>query len=318
MDLYTGPGHDHDHHLDTVGAYEWWYVDALSPDGEWGVVVIQFRGMPMSPEYLEAIETSTGRPVDHCGYAVSVYHRTTRVGFAFREIESSSFIPPDGIFEVDTAHPDLPQSIRVRIEVADSPLQDTGVRSGDHGWVLVAPRVQATVSLTLAENGVPMVEAGWTGLAYRDHNFGSHPLHEAFGDWYWGRVHADDRTIVYLAVPDAIEPFIMCGEIGEGASTLSPWADVHLEVDRVRPSIMGLMAGRRVTLIGTDPRGREARLTCHNRHVVEDGPFYQRYLSDWRLDGINLGRGTSEYMRASRLGAAWIRPFLRLPLFRHG
>ena len=318
MDLFTGIGHDHDHQLDANGAYEWWYVDALSPDGEWGVVVILFRGMPMSPSYLEAIEAERGRPTDHCGYAVSVYHRTRRVAFAFREIDAKHFAAPDLVFEVDSTHPDLPQSIHVRVEVGESPLQDTGSASGDHGWVLVAPRVEASVSLSLAEHGIEMVRTAWSGLAYRDHNYGSRPLHGDFGDWYWGRVHAADRTLVYLATPNAASPILFCGEVGEGASVLLPWTDVRMETDRMRPSMMGLITGRRITLTGTDPRGHEARLICHNRHVVEDGPFYQRYLSDWSLDGIDLGRGTSEYMLASRLGAAWIRPFLRLPLFRHG
>ena len=197
MDLYTGTGHDHDHQLDANGAYEWWYVDALSADGEWGVVV-----------------------ADHCGYAVSVYHRTDRVAFAFREVDANEFVVPDTVFEVDTTHPDLPQSIHVRIEVGDSPLQDAGSPTGDHGWVLVAPRAEASVSLSLAENGVVMVKAGWSGLAYRDHNFGSRPLHDDFGDWFWGRVHAPDRTLVFLATPDAASPVIYCGEVGEDRHSL--------------------------------------------------------------------------------------------------
>ena len=318
MDLLTGSGHDHDHQLDANGAYEWWYVDALSPDGEWGVVVILFRGMPMSPTYLQEIDNQTGRPADHCGYAVSVYHRTSRVGFAFREVDASTFSAPGQVFEVDTAHPAVPQSIHVRVEVDSSPLQDTGTASGDHGWVLVAPRVRSSVSLSLAENGVTMVKAAWEGLAYRDHNYGTRPLQADFGDWFWGRVHTDDRTLVYLAAPDAARPFLLCGEVVDDGSSVAPWSDVQIRVEQVRPSIMGLMAGRRITLTGTDPRGRTARLHCHNRHVVEDGPFYQRYLSEWSLDGADLGRGTSEYMLASRLGARWIRPFLRLPFFRHG
>ena len=62
MDVTFGPLHDHCRFLDASGAYEWWYIDALSPDGEWGAVVIIFRGMPMSPDYLKA-QPGTASPV---------------------------------------------------------------------------------------------------------------------------------------------------------------------------------------------------------------------------------------------------------------
>jgi len=318
MDLFSGTAHDHDHQLDGNGAYEWWYVDALSPDGEWGVVVILFRGMPMSPAYLDDIDLGKGAPLDHCGYAVSVYHRTKRVAFAFREIPASDLHVPDHVFDVDTTLVDVPTSIRVRVEIQGTALTDSGSSTSDHGWVLVAPRVKARVELALAENGITMAAASWKGLAYRDHNFGPRPLHADFKDWLWGRVHAEDRTFVYLATPQAATPFQFCGEIREGATELLPWTDLRIETDHHRPTIMGLVAPRRVTVVGTDPNGHQARLICQNRYVVEDGPFYQRYLSEWSLDGIPVGRGTSEYMNAARLGDRWIRPFLRLPFFRHG
>ena len=227
MDLLTGTAHDHNHFLNGNGAYEWWYVDALSPDGDWGVVVILFRGMPMSPSYLDAIDAGKGAPAEHCGYAVSVYHRTERVAFAFREIPSDAFRVPESVVDLDTVHPEVPTSIRVRVQIAGAPLQDSGVAAGEHGWVLVAPRADATVEIALAEHGVTMAHASWSGLAYRDHNYGARPLPADFGDWLWGRVHAEDRTLVYLSVPDAASPFTFCGEIMEGASALQP-IDLHV------------------------------------------------------------------------------------------
>jgi len=46
--------------------------------------------------------------------------------------------------------------------------------------------------------------------------------------------------------------------------------------------------------------------------VVENGPFYQRYYSDWIVNGVHIkDRGMSEYMDCARYQRAWIRPFLR-------
>lgn len=337
MQFYTGPSHDVSHHLEASGAYEWWYVDALEPSADstgrpaWGVVVILFRGMPMSPAYLAQQRRSQDRtqgstqgsqPRHHCGMAVSIYYGTRRVAFAFREIPEEQFCVPRTEFAVDTAHPEVPQALRVRVVMDESPFPDSpGAFQEDapidaHAWVLVAPRVRASVQLEIEEYGVVMASASWTGLAYRDHNLGVRPLQADFRDWYWGRVHADDRTFVFLATPDARTPFIAAGEVSSDGRQWLPWQDVRFEAEKVRISMMGLRSGRRSRLVGTDRAGVERVLVCSHRWVVENGPFYQRYLSEWSLDGRGLGRGTSEYMNASRLGHPWTWPFLRLPFFR--
>jgi len=318
MDLLFGPDHDIDHHHTAHGAYEWWYVDALSPDGEWGVVVIQFRGMPMSPAYLQAQRRGSASPDDHCGYAVSVYHHGRRIAFAFREIAGSAFRVPVHTFEVETRHPDQADSLSVRVTTQPSPLHSKGSYDADHAWVLVAPRVQATVELSLREHGVELATAQWSGLAYRDHNTGRRPLQADFGDWYWGRVHGPDATVVFLITPDAAEPFQFCGTVRQGADHVDAWTDLQVDLQRHRPTMMGLWAARTIVVRGRTADGTVHEAICHQQRIVENGPFYQRYLSHWTLDGVPQGQGTSEYMRADRLGRSWLQPFLRLPFFRHG
>ena len=195
MNLYTGPLHDIDHQLTDLGAYEWWYVDSLSPDGEWGVVLIQFRGMPMSPQYLRSQESGVrsqeGVPsrgatsIENCGYAVSVYHKGARIAFAFRGVPASRFSVPGDVWEFDTALPGQSAAIRIHAEVEPSPMQNTGAGNDPHSWVLVAPRTKARVRVELVERGLVLSEAEWSGLAYRDHNYGSNPMQADFKDWYY-------------------------------------------------------------------------------------------------------------------------------------
>lgn len=326
MQVLGGHTFDHAHLLSGPGSYEWWYVDAQSDDGEWGIVVIVFRGMPMSPDYLAAVTD----PGNHCGYAVSVYHHGARIATAFHGVaeEQCSFSQTDcdvragdvsirraedGSYVVHAnTHVDTqPQSVRITAVCA--PLSAPAGRASEpepHAWILAAPRLSAKVEVAFVETGVVRAEARWQGMGYHDHNLGVRPMQADHGDWYWGRVHDADRTIVYLATPGATQPCMWVGVADEQG--LHSCSDARVSIGRRRFSFMGLHSGRTLTCSGLLPTGEELQISCVNSTVVENGPFYQRYLSDWTVNGIAVSnRGMSEYMDCSRYSQAWIRPFLR-------
>ncbi|WP_322570634.1 hypothetical protein [Rhodohalobacter sp.] len=37
----------------------------------------------------------------------------------------------------------------------------------------------------------------FSGIGYHDHNIGQEPMKESFRDWYWGRYHFEEFTLVY-------------------------------------------------------------------------------------------------------------------------
>jgi carotenoid 1,2-hydratase len=330
MQVLFGDSHDICHELDAPGAYEWWYTDARSADGQWGFVVILFRGMPMSPDYLA--EQAQGRrphPRDHCGYAVSVYHRGKRVLQAFRGVERTrcSFsttstdvvVGPctlagmaDGAWRivVDTSHPDAPRrvtidaTIRRRHPLASSDAPFTH----DHGWVLVAPDADADVRVQMFEDGIRRVDASWAGRAYRDHNMGRRAMQDDFDTWWWGRVHNDTSATVYLAVPDATEPFAWAATFD--AQGMHEHRDVHVVAVARRRTLMGL---REATRLHLDAGAWSMGVDQHM--VIDDGPFYRRYLATMHADARSA-IGISEDMHVRRYRAAWIRPFLRTPWLR--
>ncbi len=340
MQITFGPQNDHCRFLDENGAYEWWYIDALSPNGEWGVVVIVFRGMPMSPDYLAAQSRGTN-PSDHCGYTVSIYHHGKRIYFAFRGINepdlSNANINIDlndiGHFnansiEVNTSIPSLRRSATIKITTSqaagpsqsEAPSQAAGPSQSEapsgHGWSLTAPRTPCAVRLVIREDGVDRADAEWEGVAYRDHNWGQRAMQADFHHWYWGRVHGANRTIVYLAAPSDASTNAWAGEV-DVTGKITPWTNVVVAPSHHRPTMLGLWAPKTVKVTGTDAEGRAVTVISTHDEVVEDGPFYQRYLSRWNVNGADLGVGTSEYMNVARYKRAWIRPFLRLPWFRH-
>ncbi|MBK6290231.1 MAG: hypothetical protein IPF59_00535 [Ignavibacteria bacterium] len=320
MQLLTGYPHDSCHHLNGPGAYEWWYVDALSADAEWGVVMIVFRGMPMSPNYLDDPNDLTG------GYSLSVYHRGVRVAFAFAgeplddPSGKSEFTKLDEgrhVCRIDATMPGIKRSARVEVVLSGEGAAPSKEEfTADHGWVLAAPRSPCTVHIELAEGGRTTVDETFETLAYHDHNMGRRAMSDDFREWFWGRVHASDRTYVYLATPNATTPFSWVGEVDD-RGLVTPWTDVDFTYEYPWLSFMGLSLHRRVMIHGLGADGVRRLLICDNVRACENGPFYQRYISRWTLNGVDIGSGTSEFMHVRRLRARWIRPFLRLPWIFH-
>ena len=55
--------------------YAWWYVDALSDDGQYGITVIAFIGSVFSPYYAFARRKGPADPLNHCAINVAVYRK---------------------------------------------------------------------------------------------------------------------------------------------------------------------------------------------------------------------------------------------------
>jgi len=324
MQVLTGEGHDGCHWCNQPGAYEWWYVDARDVTGEWGAVVILFRGMPMSPDYLAAAGSNRVHPTDSCGYSVSLYHRDERIAMAFRGVDASRcsfadsptvvvgpaalhFEASELIVNVDTADDRQPQRVVLRMELrapwdgtsSDAPFQD------QHGWVLASPYLEGTLYVEVHQNRQCMVRRSLSVTGYHDHNMGRRSMQSDFGDWHWGRFHVDGGTFVFLSTTD----FCWAGRVdGDG---IWPWENVRCFIKRRRLGLLGLVSPKGLTLEGTGSPGQ--RVTIEHKRVLEDGPFYQRYSSRCFFDDGRVVDGYGEYMNIRRFTRAWIRPFLRLP-----
>ena len=60
------------------GGYVWWYVDALSDDGDHGITVIAFLGSVFSPYYAWARRHGSCDPLRHCALNVALYGKRRR------------------------------------------------------------------------------------------------------------------------------------------------------------------------------------------------------------------------------------------------
>lgn len=268
----------------TRNGYAWWYLDALSDDGEFGLVLIAFIGSVFSPYYAHArrragLAGSGGvDPQGHNAFNLSLYRRGAKVWTMTergarglqREAAQLQVGPSSLHWRGDTLHAridelSVPWPRRVRGEIrlhvpAWQPQWHALDAAGRHRWWPIAPRAEVEVAFDQ-----PALR--WRGHGYLDSNRGDEPLEDGFVRWHWSRAPlVGGRAAVMY---DALRR--------DGSSAaLALRFDRHGEAETIeRPPGHTLPAGAwgvaRVT-------ASDAARPAQSRRVLEDGPFYVRSL----------------------------------------
>ena len=198
------------------GGYLWWYVDALSDDGQHGLTVIAFVGSVFSPYYAWARHREGGLadPDNFCALNVALYGKSgrrwtmTERGRSHIERSSNRFkIGPsclrwDGqalTIDIDEINVPWPMRVRGRVTVRPAglcqfvtPLDNMGL----HRWGPIAPCSRVEVDMNS-----PGLR--WQGHAYLDSNEGDEPVDRGFKDWDWARAEManGDTSVVYDVRP---------------------------------------------------------------------------------------------------------------------
>lgn len=292
-----------------AGGYAWWYVDALSDDGRFGLTIIAFIGSVFSPYYAWS---GRQEPENHCAINVALYGprgrwaMTERQSAALTRNASTLSIGPSTIswdgsaltIEIDEIGAPLPRRIRGRVRVEPSATTETGFEldpDGRHVWWPIAPVSHVIVSLD-------QPSLSWSGHGYVDTNAGSEPLEEGFLCWDWSRADTDfGATILYDAtLPDGSTRSLALGFDRNGTfDEFDPPSRVKLpgtlwRIKRSTRSDDGIPA----TVVKT----------------LEDTPFYARSLVNARLAGANV-TAFHESLDLRRFSRNWVRVLLpfRMP-----
>ena len=190
--------------------YGWWYVDALSSDGAYGLTVIAFIGSVFSPYYAWARRKGRGDPENHCAMNVALYGRDKRrwamterpAGALFRDAaglrigrSALSCDATSGLtITLDEVSMPWMRAIRGTIRLVPEAVFDTAYRldaAGQHIWRPIAPLSRVEVQLD-----APALR--WSGHGYFDSNFGEEPLERAFSTWEWSRTtHPSHADVLY-------------------------------------------------------------------------------------------------------------------------
>lgn len=345
MYILSDPAKDIRSPKQVPGGYEWWYFDAVSTDGQYSLVVIFYEGNPFSTRYITALEKQQANPVmpaDYPAVSISVYENGQTIYYSFTE-----FDPTDCRFS--ETRPRLkvgPHEMTLRAKNGElqymlsldeqlpggdglqakltfksnrqaNLFENEETSGGGHQWNLVQPRAAVKGEIRLSEEGNHRQTIAFSGNGYHDHNTGREPLREEFDDWYWGRFHFESTTLIYYLMngkEHRQQRAWLIGRKGEG----SPMAFNDIRLSDKSRSIFGLRSAHRLQL------GSEAAsVRVQQSRVVDNGPFYQRFLSEAFLhlpqqDKLESQVGITEYIRPDRIYSRIFWPLVRMRIRRAG
>jgi carotenoid 1,2-hydratase len=306
---------------ETPGSYQWWYFDAVSDDGRFGLVAIYFVGGVFSSLYADRLAAGLpASPLDHAMVNVALYDRGRRTSWVFSEYprESLNIVDPEldlvigrsrltrdaqGRYDLDVFDRDFPRSRDLRLQVRVVPTEE-GIAPPDgvlspgarHFWGSPAPR--CSVEVRSESLGLQ-----WKGTGYHDVNRGLEPLHVGFREWNWGRTHLKGETrIVYDAV-DADGLRTRHQLVGRNGTLQHEATHPPLPVDRSKTS--WLLNLPRDVEFGLQDRVAVAR----RERLWEHSPFYARW------GGVLTGEDPSAHFVCEHVDLArFARPSIRFML----
>lgn len=296
------------------GGYRWWYVDATSDDGRYGLTVIAFIGSVFSPYYALARRRRPGAadPHAHCAVNVALYGdrrrwtMTERGASALQRDAHSLRIGPsrlhwDGAaltIDLDEIGAPLPMRVRGSVRLhAPSLAQDAFAldAEGRHLWLPIAPC--ARVEVRLSEPALH-----WHGDAYADSNAGNRALEEDFTRWHWSRsnLRGGDTAVLYDVQRRDGTPHTLALHFDADGGCRSFAAPAAHELPGTRWGIARATRSEG----GTTPQAR----------TLEDTPFYARSLLDTCLLGEPV-HGVHESLDLERFRSGWVQMLLpfRMP-----
>lgn len=206
----------------TPGAYEWWYFDAVSEDGEWALSCIWFLGNPFSPYYRQAARGLPADPYAHNAFFFALYRHGHLHAYHFTRFPLSQVFAAESgplclKFGPNTVS--MPNGGEWRLRLADEngngrtlaasltftgpPLSggpdEDSPPDGDHSWLPTAPFCRVSGQITLREEHNPGTETlHLAGTGYHDHNWGRLPFDAAIRDWSWARAALPRERSVIL------------------------------------------------------------------------------------------------------------------------
>ncbi len=269
------------------GGYLWWYVDALSDDGQHGLTIIAFVGSVFSPYYRSALKRRAADPENHCALNVALYGRHRRWTMTERGQQSIQrdarqfTIGPSSLqwkgdhLEIDICEVGMPLPLPVRgkVRVYPSSLSTFSVALDDgarHRWGPLAACARVEVEMQNPS-------MCWSGHAYLDSNEGDEPISEPFREWDWSRSLLSDGSA-------AVIYDVQQKQGGDRLLGLRFLPDGRIDEFTPPPRQTLELTGWRV------PRRMRSEGDAPVRIIdmLEDTPFYERSVLKSRLFGEDV------------------------------
>lgn len=316
-----------------AGSYEWWYFDAKSRDG-YSLVIIFYEGNPFSRRYIQALETGKNNlAADYPAISISIYKEGEPIFYSFEEVlpeqaEISPFLPKGSIrqnsFEGTAIDGELKYSVKLNqhVDNGDSLKADLlfsgkhlknlfkeSAKTRDksnHIWNLVLPNCDVNGSIEI--DGFEQFQFDFEGTGYHDHNTGFEPMKNSFDEWYWGRYHFKESTLIYylMNIEGKWERLgWLINKNNKKVQVLN-----HFTEGDYSYSKFGLYSAKKIEFRGNGVDG-----LLQKERVTDSGPFYQRFEGTAFLktkEGILKGEGISEYIHPNRIYSKIFWPLVNM------
>jgi carotenoid 1,2-hydratase len=296
-----------------AGGYVWWYVDAISADGRYGLSIIAFVGSVFSPYYSLARSRGGGDPLNHCALNVAFYNAghkrwsmTERGRDRLHRTADSLVIGPSAVswdgdhltIRIEEVTAPIPSALRGTVRVFPTAIANRAFAldaAGRHRWQPIAPCAHVEVLMSR-----PSLR--WHGSGYVDSNSGSEPIEDGFRAWTWSRADLRRGTAVLYDVASRGR------SSGSLALLFNPSGTVE-EFDP--PPAVDLPRSRwKIARRTRSEDGPSVRVM----KTLEDAPFYARSLISTRLLG-QQAFAIHESLSLDRFQSRWVQAMLpfRMP-----
>ena len=304
----------------TPGAYEWWYFDALSDDGDWALSCIWFLGNPFSPYYRQASRGLPGNPFEENALLFALYRRGRLHTYHFTRFPVAQVAAAEAMPLCLRFGPNCLSMLKPgqwRLTLADEnangralavSLLFTGppfipeivtetALDSEHSWLPAAPFCRVSGQIELREpHNLDAETLQFAGTGYHDHNWGRLPFDAAIRDWYWARaaLSGERSVILYHVQPHHGPPVSHLLLFANGHLTRH---DAQAQVRLARPIRNGFLT-RYSSRLTVTSGNYEVGFRFTTR--LDSAPFYIRALcsAEVRLGSLtDSGQGIGEYLR---------------------
>ena len=331
--------------LRSPGGFTWFYVDLVDDHGR-GATLIWSWGLPFLPGYARSARVGHPHlPLQRPSVNLVVYEGGRERLYLLSELPTEDCVwgedgsswrmgdcsftwtdTPTGDASVRTLQATLDLALPtggratgklwlsgpLRHDVPDSSRPDSRLPVDPMCTHLWTPMMAA--SRGGLELDTPAGEMRIEGRGYHDRNSAGQPLQSlGIRSWWWGRLALPGRDLIFYRLvpsdPGKI-PRDLVVEITEDG-TCRAREYVGLQMGHQRRNLWGLRWPSSATF--PDPDGRTVQVDVDA--VVDNGPFYQRYLLRGRC-GSDEGFGIGENLMPDRVDTDRLRPLVRMRVHR--